>query len=60
MNGQPDDEYQEKLSWIAQGVERGWVDPVVCATHEEFMCDEEVEMFYQGADPCIPVMRVHD
>ena len=55
-----DEEYQEKLSWMAQGVERGWADPPVCATHEEFMSGEEVEMFWEGADPCIPVMRVHD
>jgi len=55
-----DEEYQEKLSWMAQGVERGWADPPVCATHEEFMSEEELEMFGQGGDPCIVVMRVHD
>ena len=55
-----DEEYQEKLSWMAQGVEREWVDPAMCATHEEFMSEEELGMFWEGADPCIPVMRVHD
>ena len=55
-----DEEYQEKLSWMAQGVERGWGDPPVCSTHDTYLSEEEAEQFWEGADPCIPVMRVHD
>ena len=55
-----DEEYQEKLSWMAQGVERGWAAPAGCSTHDTWLTDEEHELFFDGADPCISVMRVHD
>ena len=55
-----DEEYQEKLSWMAQGVERGWADPAVCSPHDTWLTDEEHELFFDGADPCFSVMRVHD
>ena len=55
-----DEEYQEKLSWMAQGVERGWADPPVCSTHDTYLSEEAAAQFWEGADPCIPVMRVHD
>ena len=56
----PDEEYLEKLAWMAQGVERGWVDHAVCSTHDTWLTDAEHELFFEGADPCIPVMRVYE
>jgi hypothetical protein len=55
-----DEEYLEKLAWMAQGVERGWADPAVCSTHDTWLTEEEAELFWDGADPCITVMRVYE
>tara|TARA_B100000586_G_scaffold102421_2_gene73304 strand:+ start:5785 stop:5961 length:177 start_codon:yes stop_codon:yes gene_type:complete len=55
-----EDEYFEKLEWMAQGVERGWADPAVCSTHDTWLTDKEFDLFDEGADPCVLVMRVYD
>jgi hypothetical protein len=55
-----DEEYIAKLSWMAQGVERGWADPAVCSTHDTYLTQEDFDEFDEGADPCVLVMRVYD
>ncbi len=53
-------EWVERSKWIAEGIERGWVNPPVCSTHEDFMSEEELELFWEGSDPCIVVMRINE
>jgi len=55
-----DSDHIEKLEWIAHGLERGWAEPPVCSTHDTWLTEEEAELFWEGADPCIAVMRVHE
>jgi hypothetical protein len=46
--------------WQAYGIERGWVSPQFCNTHEGdpyMTIDEEVE-WDEGGDPCMVVMKV--
>jgi hypothetical protein len=46
-------------SWMEYGVDKGWVAPGVCMTHDLVpMHPEEAEVFEEGGDPCIPIIRV--
>ncbi len=51
----------EHHEWIMYGMERGWIGPRVCATHDGLpMTEEEESEFDEGYDPCIPVYRIYD
>ena len=51
------DEFQ---IWFANGVERGWISDVVCATHDgiEPISEEEAKEWEDGGDPCQFVVRI--
>ncbi len=61
--------YKEDLSpeetefgiWLENGIERGWVTPPYCNTHDggyEYMGEEEQEEWEAGGDPCCHVIRL--
>jgi hypothetical protein len=44
--------------WMEIGLQRGFVGPPVCSTHDGIpMTRSEEEEFEQGFDPCIHVIR---
>lgn len=48
--------------WITEGIRNGWCSPPVCVIHDGYPTTlEEDELFEQGGDPCIHVIRpYHD
>lgn len=46
--------------WLNNGVERGWISNVQCATHEGIdpISEEEVKEWEEGGDPCQFVVRI--
>jgi hypothetical protein len=48
--------------WIANGIDRGWITPGFCYTHEgdPYMSDEEMEEWEDGGDPCCFVFKIKD
>lgn len=45
--------------WINLGVKNGWTSDIVCYTHDgPQMTDEEVELWDDGQDPCMFMVRV--
>lgn len=54
-----DNEHEQFLKWLNQGIERKWISTPVCATHEGLPLtpDEENEVEV-GYDPCIVGMRL--
>jgi len=57
FNRPEDEEYR---NWVWQGVEKGWVSPPFCMTHDgdNFLTKEEEEMWEEGGDPCTPVLKL--
>jgi len=51
---------EARWKWEQEGIDRGWVQGLVCSTHDTYLTDEEAEQFWDGEDPCIVVMRVLD
>ncbi len=54
-------DFDEFEIWLENGIERGWVTPPYCNTHDggyEYMDEEEVEEWDQGGDPCCHVIRL--
>lgn len=51
------DEFQ---IWFNNGVERGWITDVFCATHDGIppLNDEEAQEWEDGGDPCQFVVRI--
>lgn len=46
--------------WLKIGMDRDWVGPPICSTHDGIpMTDEEFEEFHEG-DPCISVLRLYE
>ena len=46
--------------WIQYGMDRKYCGPVVCATHDGVPTSEDEDnQWYQGDDPCQPVIRVY-
>jgi hypothetical protein len=43
--------------WLRQGVAAGFVTEH-CYTHDVLYTDEEAAAFDNGADPCVPILRV--
>ena len=47
--------------WLAIGREHGFCSPPVCNTHDGApMSDRELDMWDDGDDPCIHVLRLYD
>ena len=53
-------EHSQRIDWMTEGIEQGWVEAPVCSTHDTYLTDEEAEQFWDGEDPCVVVMRVID
>ena len=54
-------EQQEFSVWLENGIERGWVTPPFCSTHDggyEYMGEEEEAEWEAGGDPCQHVVRL--
>jgi len=51
------DEFQ---IWFENGVNRGWISNVVCATHDGIppITEEEEQEWEAGGDPCQFVVRI--
>lgn len=49
---------QDFDSWLKEGMDKGWVGPAVCSTHDGIPAtDDEMNEFEEGGDPCIHVIR---
>lgn len=48
--------------WIAIGINNGWCGPAVCYTHDglPLTIDEENELWEEGHDPCIHIVRLYE
>jgi hypothetical protein len=47
--------------WLAIGREHGLCSPPVCNTHDVVpMTDRELDMWEDGDDPCIHVLRLYE
>lgn len=47
--------------WIAFGISMGWCGPPVCHTHDGVPTSvEEEEMWDEGTDPCIHIVRLYE
>jgi hypothetical protein len=47
--------------WLSNGIDRGWITPPYCNTHDggyEYMGEEELEEWDAGGDPCCHVVRL--
>jgi len=46
--------------WFSQGLEKGWISDVTCATHDgiEPISEEEAKEWEDGGDPCQFVVRI--
>ena len=45
--------------WLAYGKTKTWISEGVCETHDGLpMTEEEMQMWDDGGDPCIPALRV--
>ena len=54
-------EEQEFGIWLQNGIDRGWVTPPFCNTHDggyEYMSEEESQEWDDGGDPCQHVIRL--
>lgn len=46
--------------WLLAGMRNGWCGPPVCSTHDGVpMSSGEEEVFDDGDDPCISVIRLY-
>ena len=47
--------------WLAIGREHGLCSPPVCSTHDGIpMSDRELDMWDDGEDPCIHILRLYE
>ena len=48
--------------WLENGIERGWVTPPFCNTHEgdPYMTQEEEDEWEAGGDPCQVVIKTRE
>jgi hypothetical protein len=55
-----EDELDEFSIWLNNGIDRGWVSDVTCATHDgiEPISEEEEKEWEDGGDPCQFVVRI--
>jgi hypothetical protein len=48
-------------SWLRYGMAMGWCGPAVCETHDGLpMSRDEEDLFFEGNDPCIHVIRLYE
>ena len=53
--------YDRFIEVLAEAAERGWVSPIVCATHDGVPHTEDEEGEWEdGFDPCAPAIRLWD
>ena len=46
--------------WLQYGLERGYIGPIVCVTHDGCPTTAEEDTdFDDGLDPCIPMVRYY-
>jgi hypothetical protein len=47
-------------TWLASGIQNGWVSEVFCNTHEgdPYMTEEEEKEWEEGGDPCCHVIKI--
>lgn len=45
--------------WVNYGVDKGWITPGFCHTHDgdPYMTEEEAAQWDEGGDPCFPVFK---
>jgi hypothetical protein len=57
-----DIEDKEFEIWLNNGIDRGWISPPFCNTHEgdNYMTAEEQQEWEDGGDPCQVVLKVLD
>ena len=55
-----EEDQDEFLIWFNNGVDRGWISDMVCATHDGIpsISEEEEKMWEDGGDPCQFVVRI--
>jgi len=67
MTQDPFEDVREELSdmqefdiWLENGINRGWITPPFCNTHDgdPYMTDEEAQEWEDGGDPCQVVVKV--
>jgi len=67
MTQDPFEDVREELSdmqefdiWLENGINRGWITPPFCNTHDgdPYMTDEEAQEWEDGGDPCLVVVKV--
>jgi len=52
--------WEKYNEWLTYGVAKGWISNPVCDTHDGIpMSDKEIEMWDNGDDPCVPVIRLY-
>lgn len=57
MTTTPDDPF---FTWLRQGIDNGWCSEPLCETHDGVpMTDVEDELFDNGVDVCINVIRLY-
>jgi hypothetical protein len=46
--------------WYQLGIDKGWISPGFCFTHDgdAYMNEEEEKAWEDGGDPCCPVVKV--
>jgi hypothetical protein len=55
-----DKDINEFQIWFNNGVDRGWISEMTCATHDgiEPISQEEIDEWEKGGDPCQFVVRI--
>ena len=47
--------------WMEFGIKQGWCGPPVCETHDGLpLSAVEEEVFYNGDDPCVHIVRLYE
>jgi len=46
--------------WVKLGVEKGWVGPILCSTHDGIPLTEDEDNDFDEGDPCIWIMRAYE
>jgi hypothetical protein len=46
--------------WVTLGIEKEWISPVFCHTHDgdPYMDYEEAQEWENGGDPCLHVFKI--
>ncbi len=54
------DQEVEFHDWLNLGIEKGWISPPFCNTHDgdPYMSEEEEKEWEDGGDPCLPVVKL--